>query len=103
MKQDKLKVYALEFILLAILSFTLFVSNIYNRIILATLFAICSIVTWFMIKKRNVESIHSKKVTTLLIIFAIIYLIAFYLMGLYFGYYKAIIEKLEKRKKEIHK
>ena len=91
MKKDKLKIYALECILLTILSFTLFVSNIYNRTILAIIFAGCSIATWFFIKKRKTESINANKVTTLLVIFAIIYLIAFYLMGLYFGYYKATI------------
>lgn len=91
MKKDKLKVYALEFILLTILSFTLFVSNIYNRTILAVLLAICSGVTYSFIKKRKIESVDSKKVTILLTIFAVIYLIGFYLMGLYFGYYKATI------------
>lgn len=91
MKTDKIKVYLLEFILLAILSFALFVANTYSKIILAGLLAICSIATWFLIKKRNVESVDSKKVTTILLIFAIIYLIAFYAMGLYFGYYKATI------------
>jgi len=91
LKQDKFKVYLIEFILLTILSFALFVSNMYNRIILAVLLAICSIATWFLIKKKKVESVNAKKVATLLAIFAAIYLIAFYLMGLYFGYYKATV------------
>ena len=92
MKKDKIKVYLLEFVLLAILSFALFVSNAYSRIILAGLLIIHAITTCFLIKKRKVESVDSKKVTTILIIFAIIYLIAFYVMGIYFGYYKAIIQ-----------
>ena len=91
MKIDKIKVYLLEFILLAILSFALFVSNIYNRIILAVLLTICSITIKHLIKKRKVESVHSKKVAMVLAFFAVIYLIAFYLMGLYFGYYKATV------------
>lgn len=91
MKIDKIKVYLLEFILLAILSFALFVSNAYSRVILATVLAISSIAICFWIKKRKVQSVDSKKVTTILIIFAIIYLMAFYAMGLYFGYYKATI------------
>lgn len=89
MKADKIKVYLLEFILLAILSFALFVSNAYSRIILAVVLAIAATGICFWIKKRKIESVESKKVTTILIIFAIIYLIAFYAMGLYFGYYKA--------------
>ena len=89
MKADKIKVYLFEFMLLAILSFALFVSNAYSRIVLAGLLSICSIAIWFLIKKTKVESIDSKKVTIILIIFAAIYLIAFYAMGLYFGYYRA--------------
>ena len=92
MKKDKFRVYVLEFMLLAILSFTLFVSNIYSRIILAVIFTICSAVTWFFLKKRKVESIHARKVTMLLTFFGIIYLIAFYLMGMYFGFTQALIK-----------
>ena len=91
MKTDKIKVYLLEFVLLAILSFALFVPNIFNRNTTAILLLISSIVTTFLVKKKKVESIHSNKVTILLIIFAVIYLIAFYLMGLYFDYYKALV------------
>jgi len=90
-KKDKLKVYIIEFILLAILSFALFVPNIINRTTTAILLAICAIATIGLVKKKKVESIHANKVTILLIIFAVIYLIAFYLMGLYFDYYKALI------------
>jgi len=91
LKTDKIKVYFLEFVLLAILSFALFVSNMYNRIILAVLFAVCAIATWFLIKKRKVESVDSKKVVMVLSFLAAIYLIAFYVMGLYFGYYEATV------------
>lgn len=91
MKKDKLKVYALEFILLAILSFTLFVSNIYNRIILAMILTVFAIASWFSINKRKEKSVDSPKVKLILIFFAVIYLIAFYLMGLYFGYYKSTV------------
>ena len=89
MKIDQIKVYVLEFILLAILSFALFVSNIFDRVTVSILLTFCAIVACFILKKRKGESIHAKKVTILLIIFAIIYLVAFYAMGLYFGYYKA--------------
>ena len=89
MKIDKIKIYLLEFTLLVVLSFALFVSNLNNRIILAILLVIYSIATSILIKKRNVQSVNSKKVTVILVIFAIIYLISFYLMGIYFGYYKA--------------
>lgn len=92
MKIDKIKIYILDFILLAILSFALFVPNIFNKTIIAILFTICAIIANYTIKKRKVESVHTKKVTMLLIFFAIIYLLAFYLMGIYFGYYESVFK-----------
>ena len=91
MEKDKLRIYTLEFGLITILSFTLFVSNIYNRTILAILMIICCFITFIFIKKRNTEALQTKKVNLILTIFALIYLIAFYLMGIYFGFYKATI------------
>ena len=89
MKPDKIRVYILEFILLAILSFTLFVSKVNSRIILACLLTVCTVATSILLKKRNIVSVHAKKVNTVIAILAIIYLVGFYLMGLHFGYYKA--------------
>ena len=89
MKIDKIKIYFIELILLTILSFALFVSNMYDRIFLAVVLSICAIATWIFIKKRKVESVHTKKVILVLGFLSVIYLMAFYLMGLYFGYYKA--------------
>jgi len=91
LKTDKIKVYLIEFILLTILSFALFVPNMYSRIVLSIIITICAILTTYSIKKRKVESVHAKKVTIVLTFFAIIYLIAFYIMGLYFGYYRATV------------
>lgn len=91
MKTDKLKVYIIQFVLLAILSFALFVPNIFTRGTTTLLLLLSAIATKYLIKKKKVESIHANKVTTLLVIFTVIYLIAFYLMGLYFDYYKALV------------
>lgn len=91
MKTDKIKIYFFEIILLTILSFALFVSNTYSRTLIAVVLIVCVITQKNFIKKRSIESVNSKKVTMILIIFAIIYLISFYAMGLYFGYYKATI------------
>lgn len=91
MRPDKVKVYTLEIMLLAILSFTLFVSKIYSRIILACLLTLCTIATSSILKKRNVQLRNVKQVNVLMIIFAIIYLVGFYFMGWHFGYYKPII------------
>lgn len=92
MKTDKLKVYVLEFILLAILSFTLFVSNMYIRKNIAIVLVIACLVISYFLKKRKTESIHYRKVITLLVIFSVIYLIAFYLMGMFFGFVNATVK-----------
>lgn len=86
MKVDKIKIYLLELVILAILCFVLFIPNNYTRILLAILLTICAIVTILFIKKRKIESVNANKVSLVLIILAIIYLAAFYVMGLYFGY-----------------
>lgn len=90
MRPDKKKVYILEVLLLAILLFTLLVSKIYSRIILACLLTGCAVATSIFLKKRNTQTRNSKKVSILMTVFAVIYLVVFYLMGLYFGYYKPV-------------
>ena len=41
-----------------------------------------------MVKKRNTISIYQKQVILFMLGFAIIYLISFYIIGFYFGYYE---------------
>lgn len=87
MKKDKIVIYTFEIVLLLTLIFALFVSNIFSNILLA-IFLI--IYTFFLIKftlKRNTISIYHKQVMLFMIAFAIIYLMGFYIMGFYFGYY----------------
>ena len=79
MKKDKIKVYFLEFILVSILAFALFVPN-FNRIILALGLAIVAAIVCFMLPKRKILSLNKKAVIIIFIILAAIYLVAFYLM-----------------------
>jgi len=89
MKKDKLKIYIIEVLLIITLLFALFVSNTINKKILALIIFAFALIIHFFIKKKARRSIYDKQVTWLMSGFGIIYLIAFYLMGLYFGYYKA--------------
>lgn len=91
MKKDKFKTYILELSLMFILIFALFVPNIFIKINLAIFLSIFSIITVFLLKKKNILSIHNKEVTIMMLIFAIIYLVAFYLMGIYYGYSRLAI------------
>lgn len=91
MKKDIFKIVTFELILLFTLFFTLFVSNIYIYLILAFFLGIYAIVVRMMLKKRNIHSIYKKQVTLMMLFFSIIYVILFYLMGLYFGFYRSAV------------
>ena len=89
MKKDKVRVFLIEIFLLIVLFLALFVSNKFNKKLLAlALIAITTIVCSF-IKKKKPNSIYQRQVMWLMVGFGVIYLGIFYLMGLYFGYYKS--------------
>lgn len=90
MKKVKLSNYIYEIILIVILFFALFVSKIFTKVILAIILVIYTILLCKFAKKRKTKSLQYKQVIILMILFGIVYLSAFYLMGLYFGYYKSI-------------
>jgi len=90
MKKVRLLDYIYEIILMVILFFALFVSKIFTRIVLAVILVMYTICIHKVIKKRKTKLIHYKQVTILMILFGILYIVAFYLMGLYFGFYKSI-------------
>ena len=83
MKKDKIKVYFLEVVLVAILAFALFVPN-FSRIVLAVGLSIAAVVICIMIRKRNILSLNKKSVFIMFLILAVIYLVAFYLMRFIF-------------------
>ncbi len=89
MKRDRLRLYSLEIVLLIILCLALFVSNIFNKRVLALFLAIFAIITKSLVRKKKAISFYSNQVAWLMVGFSLIYLISFYLMGIYFGYYKA--------------
>jgi signal peptidase I len=89
MKKDKVKIYVLEILLVIILFFVLFVSNMISRSKLAIILAVYMVITCVIIKKRCVYSTYKKQVAILMLAFASIYLSVFYIMGLYFGFYKS--------------
>lgn len=92
MKIDKIRIYIFQFVLLVSLVSALFVLNAKTRIFLSFFLTIFAIFTYIFIKRKKSGSIHKKQVIYLMALFGIIYLLSFYLMGLYFGYYKAPIK-----------
>lgn len=92
MKKDKLKIYSLELLLLIILFFALFVSNIFTRVVLSVVLSVFALITYFVIKKRQINSIYNKQVLILMTAFAFIYVVCLYGLGLYFGYYESSVK-----------
>lgn len=91
MKKDKIKVYILEFIICIIFFFTLFVSTTYIRTIIASLLVISLLVIKKIVQKRNMISLYYKQVTVLLGLLSIVFLLIFYILGVYFGYVNTLI------------
>lgn len=89
MKKDKIKVCIFELLLILILFFALFASNIITRFVLSMIMLLYMLVICWNLKKRRINSIYKKQVTILMTIFALVYLGVFYLIGLYFGFTRA--------------
>lgn len=89
MKKDKIKVCILELLLIILLFFALFASNIITRQVLSMIMLVYMFIAYKFLKKRKIESINKKQVTILMLIFGLVYLAIFYLLGLYFGFVKS--------------
>lgn len=89
MKRDKLKIYLIEVFLIIVLCLALFVSNVFNKKILALVLLPIAILTNMLVKKKKAIAFNSRQVTILMVGFGIIYLAVFYILGMYFGYYKS--------------
>ena len=83
MKRDLIRIYIIEILLIVILSLALFVSNVFDKKILALVLVLISALVCYLVKKKKPLSIFDRQVTLLMIGFGIIYIIIFYLMGYY--------------------
>ena len=92
MKKDKIKTYIFESVICIMLFFALFVPNIFTKIVLAVIIALYALITCKTLKKRNIISMYNKQLTILMLLLGIVYLMLFYLMGLYFGYYESTVK-----------
>ena len=89
MKRDKIRLYILEILLIVVLSLALFIWKNISRTILSIILTAYSVLVYFFIKNKKQISFYKKQVTILMTAFGVIYLIVFYLLGIYFGFYKA--------------
>ena len=92
MKKDKIKIYIFESLICLIFFFTLFVSNVYLRVIIASILLLSLFIIKRFLHKRNIVSLYHKQVTFLLGLLSILFLLVFYIFGLYFGYATSLIK-----------
>lgn len=85
MKKDKLKIYLIEFILLIALFIALVVSNKMTYRVSAIILTLFAIVIKWGLKKKEAKSLYKTQVFWLMAAFAIIYLLAFFLLGMIGG------------------
>ena len=86
MKIDIKKTCIVELITIIILSFTLFVFNFTDLKILAAIIVCVGAVIYYLFRRNVTISSNSDKVTKLFVLFSIIYLVGFYLLGTKFGF-----------------
>lgn len=91
MKKDKIRIFILETLLVAILFFALFALNIVSRWVLAIVLGIYAVAATQLYKRRKIVTAEKKYATLLMVIFSMFYIAIFYLLGLYFGFTKAKI------------
>lgn len=90
MKRDKVKIYILELILIAILFFFLTsIELLNNRIILAVILCVYAILVKYLIRKPIQLNSKTKRITKLIIITAILYVGIYYTFGIYTGFFNA--------------
>ena len=82
MKKDKLKLYSIEILLLIALFIALIVSNKMTYITSSIILAVFAIVIKLTLKKKESKSLYKKQVAWIMVAFALIYLLAFFLIGM---------------------
>lgn len=87
--KNKTITYILEIILLIFLFFTLFVKSIYSRLLFAIILVIITIVAKKSLQRKKIISKSNKKqVLLMMTLFSIIYVVSFYVLGIYLGFAK---------------
>ena len=93
MRNDKAKIYSLEIILFLSLFLALFVPNILkSRLIVAVFLTLYALVTLYVIKGKSKFSIYQRKEFLLLVLLAIIYLVIYYMFGMYTGFKPSVVK-----------
>lgn len=88
MTADKKRLYILSGLLLAALLLMLFAPAGSGRIIAAIFLLPGAAACWFLLKKRNILSMHKGPVLVIITVIGLLYVMSYYITALFFGFTK---------------
>ena len=89
MKKGNTKIVLLEVFLILIFFFALFAPRIVARYVVALILVVTTLIIKNSFRIKNNEYIYSRQVKILMLLLSLVYVAAFFGMGLYFGFLKA--------------
>ena len=92
MKSEKIRLYAIEMLLIISCICFLIFSEIFTKLVIATVLSVFMIVSNVLIKSDKLKGKYNRKITKLMILIAIIYLASIYVLGIYIGFYNATVK-----------
>ena len=90
-EKDKKIAYTYAAVLFALLLATLFIPGEYVRYSAAALLAAAALLGAYLLKKRRAPSMNKNQVLILVLASALVFIMAFYISGLYFGFWKSAV------------
>lgn len=92
MKSEKIRLYAIELLLIIFLLLAMMFSDIFTRKIISIILLVFMIISVILIKTKKIKSINNKQTTILLSAFGIIYIAIIYIIGIFTGFYRATVQ-----------
>lgn len=92
MKNEKIRLYAVELSLIIFLLLAMMFSDIFTRKIISIILLVFMIISVILIKTKKIKSINNKQTTILLSAFGIIYIAIIYIIGIFTGFYRATVQ-----------
>ena len=87
MSKNHKKIYLIEIILIAIFAICTLFSLTINKIFTAGMLVVSAIVVSLLLKRNVILKTNKKKILIIMVVFGIIYIALFYMLGIYTGFY----------------
>lgn len=92
MKNDRKIMYIIEsFLIISSFCFVFF-TEIFTKTVMSIVLLILMVVTNKFVKSYKIKARYNKKITKLMVMIAIVYLSAIYVLGIYIGFYKSTVQ-----------